>query len=264
MREDLQSIGRVFLVPVGEIYRDAAQPARKHSRSGIEELSASIKAVGMIVPLTLRRAQDGFVLVAGERRLMAAKLAGLEKVPSLILPADGPAGELISLSENLHREDMHFFEEAEAIAALMRKYGWTAERTAAMTGRSPEYISGKLRLLGIPAVLRARIRTEGLTEAHAQALTHLADRAEQEEMLGRIILRRLGAEDAAAMIDEHIKARGKRPAVIFAPRDRRLYVNPIKAVIRKLRELNADIDYDERDTPDACEIRIVLHADRKP
>lgn len=134
---------------------------------------------GILQPLTVRRTAAGWELVAGERRLRAAVLAGLETVPCLEAEVDGRASALLALVENLQRRDLHYLEEAEAIAAFLHQTGMTQEAVAAQLGMSPSALANKLRLLRLSPACRALLVEHGLTERHARCLLRLEDEGER-------------------------------------------------------------------------------------
>lgn len=135
----------------------------------LRELAASIRRHGILQPLTVRRRNGVWELVAGERRLRAARLAGLETVPCIEAEVDDRESALLALVENLQRQDLHYFEEAAAIAAYLRQSGSTQEEVAAQLGRSPSAVANKLRLLRLSQPCQALLLEKGLTERHARA-----------------------------------------------------------------------------------------------
>ena len=167
---------KVLWRPAAEIRPNPMQPRRTFEETGLRELAESIRRHGILQPLTVRRTAAGWELVAGERRLRAAVLAGLETVPCLEAEVDGRASALLALVENLQRKDLHYLEEAEAIAAFLHQTGMTQEAVAAQLGMSPSALANKLRLLrlcGAKAVLLAG--ADGYkpgTPAYADSLLH--------------------------------------------------------------------------------------------
>ena len=138
---------RVLRLPVAEIRPNPRQPRRFFDERGLRELAASIRRHGIIQPLTVRRIPQGWELVAGERRLRAAKLAGLETVPCIEAAADDRESALLALVENLQRRDLHYFEEATAIADYLRQSGVTQEEAASLLGRSPSSVANNFIFL---------------------------------------------------------------------------------------------------------------------
>lgn len=136
---------KVLWLPAAEIRPNPMQPRRTFEETGLRELAESIRRHGILQPLTVRRTAAGWELVAGERRLRAAVLAGLETVPCLEAEVDGRASALLALVENLQRKDLHYLEEAEAIAAFLHQTGMTQEAVAAQLGMSPSALAKKVK-----------------------------------------------------------------------------------------------------------------------
>ena len=126
-RHKITQSGRVLYIPVGQIRPNPAQPRRIFDQQALSELSDSIRTYGILQPLTVRKMPGGFELVAGERRLRAARMAGLAEVPCLLLEIDDRQSGMIALVENLQRRDLDYIEEAAGLARLMRTYGLNQE-----------------------------------------------------------------------------------------------------------------------------------------
>ena len=175
--------GRVVFLPVRSIRPNPAQPRKVFEQTGLQELAASILQHGILQPLSVRRVGTSYELIAGERRLRAAKIAGLEEVPCLLMSMDEGQSGIAALVENLQRRDLDFIEEAEGLSRLMQLGGLSQEQAALRVGKSQSAVANKLRLLRhSPAVLEA-LRTAGLTERHARALLKLP---QEEQKLAAI------------------------------------------------------------------------------
>ena len=160
---------QVLELRTADIRPNPYQPRQAFDSEGLRELAASIRRHGILQPLTVRPVGDGqWELVAGERRLRAAKLAGLETVPCIRRAADDRESALLALVENLQRRDLHYLEEAAAIASYIRQTGITQEEAAAQLGRSPSALANKLRLLRLSPACRELLVKNGLTERHAR------------------------------------------------------------------------------------------------
>ena len=164
---------RVLLVPPEQIRPNPGQPRRSFDREGLQELADSITRHGLLQPLCVRRQGGCYELIAGERRLRAARLAGLTEIPCILLAVNEEESGLMALVENLQRKDLDCWEEAEGIARLIHAYGMSQEETAARLGKSPSAVANKLRLLKHPPAVRAALREAGLSERHARALLKL-------------------------------------------------------------------------------------------
>lgn len=170
-----ESVGglRFEEVPISAIRPNTHQPRRNFAAAGIRELAASIKEVGILQPLVIRSTETGFELIAGERRLRAAKEAGLERVPVLIRQAAESESMEIALVENLQREDLNPLETAAAYGALMDGFGLTKEQLAVRLGKSRAAVTNTLRLTRLPESIQTLVLDQKLSEGHARALLPL-------------------------------------------------------------------------------------------
>jgi len=165
--------GRVVFVPAGRILPNPAQPRPVFDAGQLEELAASIRTHGVLQPLSVRRAGGSYELIAGERRLRAAKLAGLSEVPCLLMTMDDRESEVAALVENLQRQDLDFIEEAMGIARLMDRGNLSQEQAAKLVGKSQSAVANKLRLLRHSRPVLEALRAGKLTERHGRALLKL-------------------------------------------------------------------------------------------
>ena len=198
--------GSIVYLAVDAIAPSAVQPRQNFSPAQLEELSRSIAEYGVLSPLTVRPRQGGYELVAGERRLRAARMAGLSEVPCIILELDLEEASFIALVENLQRNDLDFLEEARGIAQLIRLFGLSQEECARRLGKSQSAVANKLRLLRLPEDVLNAMRNAGLTERHGRALLRLETPAEQREAPAYILSRDL---NVAAAEDFHPQGRAR-------------------------------------------------------
>ena len=192
---------RVLFLPVDVIAPNPDQPRRVFPQHELEELAASIRSLGLLQPLTVRRGERGWELVAGERRLRAAKLAGLTEVPCLSLQIDSQRSSLLALVENLQRRDLDFWEEALALNKLISTYHLSQEEAARRIGKSQSAVANKLRLLKLPTPVLERLRDGGATERHARALLPLGDPALQTQAVDTILKEKLTVAQTEALVD---------------------------------------------------------------
>ena len=191
-----QAEQKLVWLSVGEIRPNPVQPRRCFPETGLEELAQSIAQHGILQPLTVRLRGRGYELVAGERRLRAAKMVGLELVPCLVSEINMEESGVLALVENLQRRDLSFVEEAEGISRLIKMFGLSQEEVARRLGKSQSAIANKLRLLRLPSDVLETLCAEGLTERHGRALLRLENAQLQREALGRMV--ELGMNVAAA------------------------------------------------------------------
>ena len=201
-----ESVGglRFEEIPVSAIKPNTHQPRRSFGEAGIKELAASIREVGILQPLVIRPTENGFELIAGERRLRAAKEAGIDRVPVLIRQAAESESMELALVENLQREDLNPLETAAAYQALMDSFGFTKDQLAERLGKSRTAVTNTLRLTRLPASIRALILEGELTEGHARALLPLEH---EERMLGvaeRIMSQKLSVRKTEEIVREEL------------------------------------------------------------
>lgn len=242
---------RVQYIPLGHIRPNPQQPRRSFDEEGLAELAASIRSCGILQPLTVRRAGEGYELVAGERRLRAARIAGLREVPCLVAQVGEEDSALLALMENLQRRDLDCWEEAQAIARLISRYGLSQEEAARRLGRAQPTVANKLRLLRLPEDVRALLRENGLTERHARALLRLQDPEVQRRAAGDMVRRGMNVAQAEAYVEKLLQSaqvtppRGRSTYII---KDVRLFLNSVDRGLHLMRQAGVDAGWNRQDT----------------
>lgn len=225
-------------IRISEIVRNPNQPRRYFDPEAIATLAESIRQYGVLNPLTVRRTGNGgYELVAGERRLRAARVAGLTDVPCLLINADGEDSSVIALVENLQRRDLDFFEEANGFKRLIEQFGLTQEEAARKVGKTQSAVANKLRLLRLSQQNMELIRCNNLTERHARALLRLNDEADRINVTNYIIEHELNVSRTEEYIDEFIKAK-ENPQPVVEPESGKHVVRLFKDVRFFLNTLN--------------------------
>jgi ParB family chromosome partitioning protein len=218
-------------IPLEAIAPNPQQPRGAMSTEGLQALAASIREVGVLQPVVVRHGEESgtFVLIAGERRWRAARLAGLGEIPAVVREGDAVSGLTEALVENLQREDLGALEEAAAYQQLLEDFGLTHEEVGARVGRSRSAITNTLRLLQLPASIQGMLARGELSAGHCRALLALEDQKYAEH-----IARRAAAEGwPVRRLEEAVRARegvsergrgpvtrGERPAEILALEER--------------------------------------------
>ena len=172
--------GRVVFLPAASIRPNPAQPRKVFRPDALDELADSIRQHGILQPLSVRRMGNIYELIAGERRLRAAILAGVTDIPCIIMRMDDRESGMTALVENLQRQDLDFIEEAQGIRRLLEDHGMSQEQAARLLGKSQSAIANKLRILKHSDTVLLRLREAGLTERHARALLKL--RSEEDTL----------------------------------------------------------------------------------
>ena len=201
-----ESLGglRFEQIPISAIRPNVNQPRRSFPEAGIKELSASIRGVGILQPLVVRPTEGGFEIIAGERRLRAAKEAGLESVPVLIRQAEESESMELALVENLQRENLNPLETAAAYQALVDGFGLSREQLALRMGKSRAAVTNTLRLAQLPASIQELLRDGKLTEGHARALLSLEDEGWMLRIAQRIQEEKLSVRKTEELVRQRL------------------------------------------------------------
>ena len=245
----------VMLLPQSKIKPNPNQPRKHFDFDELEGLAQSIRANGIIQPLTVRRTENGeYELISGERRLRAARLIGMTKIPAIIVDADEEQSTILSVLENIQRSDLSFFEEALALDKLLSVYGMSQEEIGRKLGKAQPTLSNKLRLLKLNEQLRYEISKAGLTERHARALLKLEDDDMRERALSIIIDRRLNVEESERLIFQMGK-RNEEPqgTVKKSFRDIRIFINTLNHAVDAIRRAGIDADSAKSETDEYIE-----------
>ena len=250
-RKGLLEGPRVTLVPPAAIAPNPDQPRRYFDPEGLAELADSIRVHGILQPLSVRRKGGGrYELIAGERRLRAAVLCGLQEVPCLVMDVDRPDACLLSLIENLQRRDLDFWEEAEALSRLISLYGLSQEQAAEKLGKSQSGVANKLRLLRLSEEVRRVIRENGLSERHARALLRLADPEDQRRTAEAAAKGGWNVARTEAYVEELVRRNQTVPArrrTTYVIKDVRLFLNSLDRGVRMMRQAGVGASWERTD-----------------
>lgn len=243
-------------VRVSDIVRNPNQPRKYFDPEAIAQLAESIRQYGVLNPLTVRRAPGGgYELVAGERRLRAARVAGLNDVPCLVIAADNEDSSAIALVENLQRRDLDFFEEAEGFKRLIDQYGLTQEEAARKVGKTQSAVANKLRLLRLSEQNMELIRSAGLTERHARCLLRVDDETDRINATNYIIEHDLNVSRAEQYVDALLLEKQSPPVpggerkVVRLIKDVRFFLNTLNRAVGVMVDagIGATVDQTEED-----------------
>lgn len=245
--------GKVWMIPTGDIRPNPHQPRREFPLDKLVELAQSISENGILQPLTVSMETGAPVLVAGERRLRAARIAGLTEVPCVQVDTPPLTRQVLTLVENLQREDMNCFDTAQGIRDLMETYELTQQETAQRLGLSQSAVANKLRLLRLPEEERAEMTAAGLTERHARALLRVADRDQRRGVLRRVIGERLTVAQTERLVEYVLAERVRRKPAKPLIRDVRVFFNTVNHALDIMRRGGIPAESHRRDEEEYIE-----------
>lgn len=255
---------RVRYMPINTVRPNPQQPRRSFDETALRELADSIRAYGILQPLTVRDRGGFYELVAGERRLRAARIAGLREVPCLVAEVGEEDAALLALIENLQRRDLDYMEEAAAIARLIGRYGLSQQQAADKLGKSQPAIANKLRLLRLAPPVIDCLRQYGLTERHARTLLRLTDPEQQLAAARHMGQRGLNVAQAEQYVDaltaeNRTAPPQRRPTYII--KDVRLFLNSVERGVRLMQSAGVGAEVGRRDTEE--EILLTIHIPKR-
>lgn len=250
---------QVVRIPIEKIAPNPRQPRRHFDQQSLQELARSIRLHGILQPLTVQRMGSGYVLVAGERRLRAAGLAGLNHVPCIVVKASEQDSAILALVENLQRSDLHYLEEAAAISKLIGQFGLNQEETARQLGMSQSAVANKLRLLRLGENCGQLLRSYGLTERHARALLRLEGEERRLAALRHIGEKQLNVARSEAYIESLLQQgqqEGPGRRAVYIIKDVRLFLNSLDRGMDTIRRAGVDASCSREDSEDEITITI--------
>ncbi len=250
---------QILHIAIREIYPDPLQARRIFAMDKLRELADSIAEYGVLSPLIVRRVEGGYQLIAGERRLRAASMAGFSHVPCIIHRASGERAAYMALIENLQRCDLDCFEEAAGLARLIADYGITQEEAAKRIGKSQSAVANKLRLLRFDQSTITKIRAAGLSERHARALLRLTDADAIREAIDYVAANELSVAETEAYVAARLAPpapkRGTRTPLI---RDVRLFLNTVHHALKTMTEGGLPAEMEQTESPEGITLVIRL------
>ncbi len=260
----------VCYIPVHAISANPYQPRRSYNEDNLIELASSIRQYGVLQPITVRRIFTGeYELVAGERRLRACKMAGILKIPAIICNLNDRESAVVSLVENIQRENLSFMEEAESYRNLLYNHGLTQEELAAYLGKTQSSVANKIRLLKLTKLIREIIKDHSLTERHARALLRLETEEEQLSALEKITKKGLNVKQTEDLIESMIEAKEKnkvdKETVIKGNsfNNLRLFSNTLRHAVELMHRHGIDAKSVENEYDDRIEYVITVAKERE-
>lgn len=247
MKEKPRSAGQVLLIPSDSIYPNPNQPRKVFDQSELVNLAISIRMNGILQPITVREIENGYELVSGERRLRASKLAGLLNVPCIVVDVNSLKSAVFALIENLQRQNLGYFEEAQAINKLMKDFSLSQDEAARRLGKAPSTVSNKLRLLSLPEEAREKLSQNGLSERHARALLRLEE-GYIMEVLSKVIEKKLNVSQTEKLVEEYVsknKKPGRQTKIMFS--DVKIFLNTINNALDTMQKAGIKAEFKRED-----------------
>ncbi len=264
--DKIRTESKILQIPQSDILPNPNQPRKRFDYDELEGLAQSIRSNGILQPLLVRSLEDGkYELIAGERRLRAARLIGLTKVPCIVNEISESDSAVFAIIENLQRQDLNYFEEAEALAMLVTDYRMSQEELCRKLGKAQSTLSNKLRLLRLSDEMRYRISRAGLTERHARALLALNDDVQRARALSIIIDRHLTVNESETLIEQMLrKNEAPKRQILKGFKDIRIFINTLNNAVDTIRRAGIDADSVKTETDEYVEyiVRIPKLEDR--
>ena len=244
---------KLMMIPLDRVFPGKTQPRKTFLPSEMTALADSIRQNGVLQPILGRETEGGEEIIAGERRVRAAQMAGLREIPALVRTLTDSEAAVAALLENLQRQDLSFFEEAEGIDELIHTYHLTQEEAATRLGKKQSTIANKLRLLRFSPEERAAILAGGLTERHARCLLTVTDEKRRGELICQIAEQGLNVSQAEKLVASPPHDRRQRT---FIAKDIRLFLNTIDHAIRVMNDSGVPAEREKTESEEFMEIRI--------
>lgn len=265
---DEKTYGRmqVRVIDANQVLPNPYQPRRVFDALAMQELADSIKQHGVMQPISVRRMGSYYELIAGERRLRASKMAGYATIPAIVFEQNDQESALIALVENIQRQDLNYFEEADGYRNLMEDHGLTQEEIAKIVGKSQSAVANKLRLLKLSPEIRHVLIEQHLTERHARLLLRISE-PERWQYLRKIVSDGLNVAQSERLVEEGMggseiplpqtRKRNERKTNMRGYfKDLRLFTNTVKKAVDMMKTSGMVVDMEEEKREDYYEVRI--------
>ena len=253
-------------LPISAVYANPEQPRKFFAEEELNELKNSIAEYGVWQPILVKKSGNGsYFLIAGERRLRAAKLAGLTKIPAVIKEFDDRDTALIAVIENVQRENLSYIEEAYAYRKLIEDFGLTQGELSDKIGKRQSTISNKLRILTLPPSIQEKLIEAKLTERHARALLRIEDEDIREKVLQRVINNNLNVKQTEKLIDDFLTREEaehrKRRKINYI--SYKIYTNTIRKAFAQIHDMEKNAKFYEDDKGEYIELKIVIPKEQR-
>lgn len=252
---------KIIKVPIASVVPNPDQPRKSFSDDDLCDLKDSIIKYGVLQPLLVKRGENKlFTLIAGERRLRAANLAGLNTVPVIIKDMGNEDTAVVALVENLQRQDLNFIEEARAYKRLMDEFNMTQLEISQKVSKKQSTISNKIRVLSLPDDIQQNLLENNLSERHGRALLKLSDQDDRRKVISKVVGNNLNVKQTEKLIEDFIAGKEK------AERNKRqiryisykIYMNTIKKAFNQVKTVEKGAKIIENDMGEYMELKIII------
>ena len=246
--------GRIIFLPARSIRPNPSQPRKVFRQEALEELADSIRRHGILQPLSVRRVDNVYELIAGERRLRAAQLAGLTELPCLVLRMDDKESGMAAMVENLQRQDLDYIEEAVGISRLMNQWDMSQEQVARLLGKSQSAIANKLRILRHSDIILATLREANLSERHARALLKLPTDEQKLAAITEILRQNMSVARAESYIDSLLSQKNTKASQANV----NTFLNSLNQSLSKIQRCGIGAISERRETDSQIVVTITI------
>lgn len=257
----MHSKSEIINIPLEEIVANPYQPRKIFSDDELSELAESIKHMGLIQPISVRRVDEHYEIIVGERRFRAVKLAGMSVIPAIVTEINDEQSAIMALIENIQRQDLNFIEEAEALSMLLEKHGFTQKILAEKIGKNQSTVSNKLRVLGLPDDVKDLLVSNNLTERHGRALLKLKSEEDVRTVVKAIIKNELTVKATERLIESLLTETQSDPDKkqnIKYSINYKIYVNTVKQAYETILNTGAQVKYSEKDKGEYIEVVVKI------
>lgn len=256
----------IYQVPIDSICSGPYQPRKYFNHAALQELADSIRAYGVLQPISVRRLHGGYEVVTGERRLRAARMAGLQTIPAILLRISDSDSAVMAFVESIQRQNLSFLEEAEGYRNMMEDYGLTQEELAQKLSKTQSCIANKLRVLRLEDSVKKLLLDYRFTERHARALLRLPDEETRLIVLEQMILEEMNVKRTEELVERTLEmlcgctvSRQERNEKHYVRTgDFRLFTNTIKQSVEAIRRTGVEVLYEDQQDEESCEIMIQI------
>lgn len=254
----MEKINDIVMLDIHSIVPNPYQPRTVFNKESIKELSQSIQQYGILQPITVRKADDVYELIMGERRFRAAQLINLKRIPAIVLDVGNEDSAVVALIENLQRVDLSYLEEADSYKKLIELHGLKQSELSEKIGKSQSTISNKLRLLKLSQPVMDQLATSNLSERHARSLLRLGDEKLQTKVLTHIIKNALNVKETEKYVEKVLMTYKKKHQNSTFKVNHRIYLNTIKKAFKMVKDLSNAATMDSLEHDEYIEITIKI------